>query len=131
LARLRLFLIAVAIGVAATLTWQSYNDAVRETIAPAAALKAISADLNAVWQSVERVANNVATSQEQMTRSVDQLAAHVATGQQQITREITALQTVEQQVLEKISMGQASATTAKPVLRPSRGSTALTPARNP
>jgi uncharacterized phage infection (PIP) family protein YhgE len=117
--------------VAATLTWQSYNDAVKETIAPAAALKAISADLNAVWQSADRVANNVATSQEKMTRSVDQLAAYVATGQEQITREITALQTVEQQILDKVSVGPAPATTAKPALRPSRASTALTPARNP
>src|SRR5215470_9912397 len=45
--RFAYFLIAVGIGVAATLTWQSYNDAVTETIAPAAAFKAISADLNA------------------------------------------------------------------------------------
>jgi hypothetical protein len=124
------FLISVGMGVAATLTWQSYNDAVRETIAPAAALKAISADLNAVWQSVDRLANNVATSQEQMTH-VDQLADRVATGQKQITREITALQTAEQQILDKISTGPASATTPKPVLRPSRASTPLTPAKNP
>jgi uncharacterized protein HemX len=125
------FLIAVGIGVAVTLAWQSYSDAARETIARAAALKAISADLDAVRQSVDRISNNVATSQEQMTHSVDQLAAHVATGQEQITREITALQTVERQIFDKVSTGPASATTPKPVLRSSRASTALTPARNP
>jgi hypothetical protein len=123
------FLISIGIGVAATLTWQSYNDAVRETIAPAAALKAISADLNAVWQSVDRIANNVAISQEQMIRSVDQLAARTTTGLEQITREITALQTLEQQIFDKVSVEPASATTPKPVPRPSRASTA--PAKNP
>ncbi len=101
------FLIAVGIGVAVTLAWQSYSDAARETIARAAALKAISADLDAVRQSVDRISNNVATSQEQMTHSVDQLAAHVATGQEQITREITALQTVERQIFDKVSTGPA------------------------
>jgi hypothetical protein len=125
------FPIAVGIGVAGTLTWQSYNEAVRETIAPAAALKAISADLNAVWESVDRIANNVATTQEQMLRSVDQLAAHMTTGQEQIAREIIALRTTEQQIFDKVSMEPASATTPKPVLRPSRASTAATPARNP
>jgi uncharacterized protein HemX len=125
------FLIAIGIGVAVTLAWQSYSDAARETIAPAAALKAMSADLEAIRQSVDRIANNMATSQEQMAHSVDQLAAHVATGQEQITREITALQTIEQQIFDKVSIGLASATTPKPALRPSRASSALTPARNP
>jgi hypothetical protein len=123
------FLISVGMGVAATLTWQSYNDAVRETIAPAAALKAISADLNAVWQSVDRTANNVAIGQEQMIHSVDQLAAHITTGLEQITREITALQTLEQQIFDKVSVEPASAMTRKPVPRASRASTA--PAKNP
>jgi hypothetical protein len=107
------FLIAVGIGVAATLTWQSYNDAIRGTIAPVAALKAISADL--------RITNNVATSQEQTIRSVDQLAAHTTTGLEQITREIAALRTVEQQTFNRVM---------EP-LRPSRASTALTPAKSP
>ena len=123
------FLISVGMGVAATLTWQSYNDAVRETISPAAALKAISADLNAVWQSVERIANNVAVGQQQMIRSVDQLAAHMTTSLEQITREITALQTLEQQIFDKVSVDPASATMPKPGPRPSRASTA--PAKNP
>jgi hypothetical protein len=43
-----------------------------------------------------------------MTRNVDQLAAHVAAGQGQIMREITALQTVEQQILDDIWMAPAS-----------------------
>src|SRR5260370_23424543 len=69
------FLITFFIGVAVALAWQSYADTTREMIAPTASLSALSLDLDGVRQSIDRIANNMATSQEQMTRSVDQLPA--------------------------------------------------------
>jgi len=93
------YLIAFFIGVTATVAWQSYGDARREMIAPAAPspdrlqFDAMSLDLDAVRQRIDRVA----TSQEQITRSVEELAA----GQQQMTRAVTKLQAVEQFVLYK------------------------------
>jgi septal ring factor EnvC (AmiA/AmiB activator) len=58
-------------------------------------LKAISLDLDAVRQSVDRIA----TTQERITRNIDQLTAR----QEQITGEITKLQEGEQQILHKDS----------------------------
>lgn len=58
-------------------------------------LSAISLDLDAVRQSVDRIA----AGQEQMTRSVDQLAD----GQEQTAREITKLQAIGQYILYKNS----------------------------
>jgi hypothetical protein len=119
------YLIAFFIGVAATVGWQTYGDAAREMIAPAASsadqqrFNALGLDLDEVRQSIDRVATSIATSQEQITRSVDQLAA----GQEQMTREITKLQAVEQYVLYKNSepaQRPATAPMFKPVLRPSQ-----------
>ena len=80
-------------------------------------LNAMSLDLDAVRQSIDRIAtsmsaiqeqmsrgadriaNSIVANQEQMTRSVDRIAA----GQEQMTREITKLQAVEQQILQKNS----------------------------
>jgi methyl-accepting chemotaxis protein len=88
---------------------------VPETTAPVAPsfdqqqLNAMSVDLDAVRQSVDRIATRISaiqeqisraadrTNQEQIARSVDQLTA----GQEQMTREITKLQAVEQYVLYK------------------------------
>ena len=118
------YLIAFFIGVTATVAWQTYGDAAREMIAPAASsadqqrFNALGLDLDEVRQSIDRVATSIATSQEQMTRSVDQLAA----GQEQMTREITKLQAVEQYVLYKNSepaLRPAPAPMSKPFLRPS------------
>jgi hypothetical protein len=75
-------------------------------------LNAMSLDLDAVRQSVDRIA----ASQEQMTRNVDQLTA----GQEQVTRAITKLQAIEQYILYKNSEPPAP----KPVPRPSRARTA-------
>jgi len=137
------FVIIFCIGGASTLAWQSYGDAARAMIAnsypqlgwlapqaePAAQnapelvapsldqqqLNAISSDLDAVRQGIdriatsmtaiqeqmsrgaERIANSMVANQEQVVRSVDQLTA----GQEQMTREITKLQAVEQYVLYK------------------------------
>jgi hypothetical protein len=130
------YLIAFFIGVAATVGWQTYGDAAREMIAPAASsadqqrFNALGLDLDEVRQSIDRVATSIATSQEQITRSVDQLAA----GQEQMTREITKLQAVERYVLYKNSdppPRPAPAQLPKPAPRPSQAPTVLTPARNP
>jgi uncharacterized protein HemX len=120
------FLIAVGIGVAATLAWQAQNEAAKQAIAPTAVLNAISVDIGGVRHSVDRIANDLATNQQQMARSVDQLAAQIITGQEEITHEITELRTVEQQILDL-----STRPVLKPALRPSRAANAVTPAKNP
>jgi len=129
------YLIAFFIGVTATVAWQTYGDAAREMIAPAASsadqqrFNALGLDLDEVRQSIDRVATSIATSQEQMTRSVDRIAAsqaqitrtvdQLAAGQEQMTREITKLQAIEQYILYKNSEPPAP----KPVPRPSQART--------
>jgi hypothetical protein len=111
-------------------------------------LNAMSLDLDAVRQSIDRIAttitaiqeqmsrgadpiaNSIVANQEQIARSVDQLTA----GQEQMTREITKLQAVEQYVLYKNADPQprpAAAPVPKPVLRASQAPTAPTPAKTP
>jgi hypothetical protein len=126
-------LITFSIGVAVALAW-SYGGAGREPIASATPspdqmqFNAISVNLDAVLQSVNRIANNMATNQEQMTRSVSQLAA----GQEWMTREIADLQTVEQYVLDKISPPpQRPAAPRNHVPRSPQAPVPFTPARNP
>jgi hypothetical protein len=130
-------LIALVIGVAATLAWQTYGDAARHMIVSAASsqdqqqFNSISLDLDAMRQSVSGLATRTATNHEEITRSLDQLTA----GQEQITREIGKLQAVEQSLLYKNAdpppPRQAPAPAPKPILRPSQASTAVTPAKNP
>jgi hypothetical protein len=80
-------------------------------------LNAVSLDLDAVRQSVERIA----ASQEQLTRSVDQLTA----GQERVTREIAKLQAGEQQNLSKKSEPQPQSVPARRLTpRPSQAPTA-------
>jgi hypothetical protein len=120
------YLLAFFIGVTANLAWESYGGGTREMIAPAASspdqsqLNAMPLDLEAVRQSVDRIATSFAASQEQMRRSVDQLAA----GQKWMTRDFNGkLQAVEQNILDKISMPpprQAPAPPRHPILRPSQ-----------
>src|SRR5260370_15844258 len=95
-------LIVFFVGVAATLAWQTYGDAARHLIVPAASapdqqqLNAMSLDLDAVRRSIDGLAisirTSIATSQEQTTRSIDELTASL----EQMTREIAKLQAVEQ-----------------------------------
>jgi hypothetical protein len=132
-------LIVFSVGVAAILAWQSYGDAARRLIAPAAStsnqqLNAMSLDLNAVRRSIDGLAvsigTSIASSQEQTTRSIDQLTA----GLEQMTQEIAKLQAVERYVLYKSSdppPRPAPAQVPKPVPRPVQSPIALTPARNP
>jgi methyl-accepting chemotaxis protein len=87
-------------------------------------LNAISLDLDAMRQNVDRIAttqeqithsvDRIAITQEQITHSVDRLTA----GQEQMTREITKLQAIEQQILHKNS---------EPAPRPAPASARKTP----
>ena len=109
-------------------------------------LNAMSLDLDAVRQSIDRIATSIAASQEQITRSVDRIAASITTsqeqimhsierltaGQEQMTREITKLQEIEQYILYKNSESPpppAPARTRAP--RPLQAPATPTPARNP
>jgi len=98
------FLIPFYIGIAATLTWQSYNDAARQIIAswsPQLGWLAPQAPVaqtvpNTIEQIITRIADrivtNIAASQEQIARTVDQLTA----GQEKMTREIIKLEAISQ-----------------------------------
>jgi hypothetical protein len=88
-------------------------------------LNAIAIDLDAMRQSIDRIAPGIVAGQEQMARSIDRIAARqeqlartvdqLTASQEQATREITKLQAVEQYILYKSS---------EPPPRPA-------PARNP
>jgi septal ring factor EnvC (AmiA/AmiB activator) len=106
---------------------------------------AIMLDLDAVRQSIDRIATSIASSQEQMTnsadrmatsqdkiaRSVDRIAAsqdqiahsvdQLTASQEQMTREITKLQEIERSIRLKNSEASprpASASAPKPVPAP-------------
>ncbi len=142
-------LITLCVGVAATLAWQSYDDAARQIIAssypqagwlaPRTApiahsapgttglaaqaapsldqprLNAISVDLDAMRQTVERIA----VTQEQITRNVEKLTA----GQERMTREISRLQATGQHKNSEPSPRSASASARKPVPRSAQAPT--------
>src|SRR5229473_1497526 len=116
-------MITVAVRAATSLDQQKFD--------------ALSLDLDAVRQSIDRIATSIAAGQEQMTRSVDGIATGISTSQHQMTRsvdqitaaqermtyEITKLQAVEQYVLYKNSEPPprpAPAPARNPVPRPSQ-----------
>jgi hypothetical protein len=90
-------------------------------------LNAISLDLDAMRQNVDRIAitqehitrnvDQLTAGQQQMTRNVDQLTA----GQERMTREISKLQAVEQQI--KPPPRPAPASARKPVPRSAQAPT--------
>jgi hypothetical protein len=109
------FLIIFCIGVSATLAWQSHDDPVREMIAssypqlswlvPQADViglasrtasspdqkqpSAISLDLDALQQDIDRIATSIASSQDEMRIRADQ----VATRQEQMMRSLDRIAT--------------------------------------
>jgi len=110
------YVVTFSIGAAVALAWHSYRNSTSEAVL----LKALSLERDALWQSVDRLAASVATSQEQMTRRIERGIDRLAAGQEQTTREISDLQTFEQYVLDRISTPppRSSPTTAsKPALR--------------
>jgi hypothetical protein len=102
-------LITFCIGVAATLTWQSYNGVARQNIAswspelgwlaPQAPIARIVPDRieQIIARIADRIVTNTGTGQEQIARAVDQLTA----GQEQLTREIVKLEAISQSGLSK------------------------------
>jgi hypothetical protein len=88
-------------------------------------LNAIAIDLEAMRQSIDRIAPGIVAGQDQMARNIDRIAAtqeqlartvgQLTASQEQAMREITKLQAVEQYILYKSS---------EPPPRPA-------PARNP
>jgi hypothetical protein len=117
------FLITFCIGVAATLTWQSYGDAVREMIASSSPQLVWLAPATPVGQTAPAAPAAPSSDLEQLKtisrdlavvrQSVDQLAA----GQQQMTREITKLQATKQDGLDRTS-APPSSPTAAPARKP-------------
>ena len=97
-------LIPFCVGVAATLTWQSYSDAARQIIAGWSPQLGWLAPQAPVAQTIperieqiaariaDRIVSNIAATQQQMVRSVDLLTA----GQEQMTREVIKLEAVSQ-----------------------------------
>ncbi len=83
-------------------------------------LNAMSLDLDAIRQSVDRIAitqeqitrnvDQLTARQERMTRNVDQLAA----GQERMTREISKLQAVEQQIKSRPALARNSVPRSAP-----------------
>jgi hypothetical protein len=140
------FLITFCLGISAALAWQSYGDALREmmvnsypqlgwlarqpkpadTITLASPptpsfdqqqLNAMSQDLEAVRQSIDRIATSIVAAQGQMTQNIDRIATGIsssqeqmmhsidelAAGQERVALEITKLQAVDQYMLYKNS----------------------------
>jgi len=112
-------LIALAVRAATSLDQQQLNamsldlDAVRQSI------DRIATSQDQITRGVDRIAPSIVAGQEQIARSVDQLTA----GQERMTHEIAKLQAVEQYVLYKYSEPPprpAPAPMRNPVLRSSQ-----------
>jgi hypothetical protein len=122
------FLITLCIGVAGTLAWQSYGDAAREMVATASPQLAWLAPQAApvartAPDAIAPTAPAAPPDQQQLNamsaglaavrQTVDQLAA----SQEQMTRDITKLQTTAQGILDNIAAPPprpAGATARKP-----------------
>jgi hypothetical protein len=104
-------------------------------------LNAISQELEAVRQSIDRIATSIVAGQGQMTQNIDRIATGISSGQEQMMHsvdqlaagqeraalEMTKLQAVEQYILYKNSEPLPrtdSAPAPKRVLRPSQASRA-------
>jgi hypothetical protein len=96
-------------------------------------LNAISIDLEAIGQSIDRIAPGIVAGQEQVARSIERIAAtqeqivrtvdQLTASQEQVMREITKLQAVEQYILYKSSEPPprpAPAQARNPAPRPSQ-----------
>jgi len=112
------YVVTFSIGVAVASAWHSHGSSTSEAVL----LKAMSLERDVLSQSLDRLAASVATSQEQMTRRIERGIDRLAAGQEQMTRDINDLQTVEQYVLDRISMPPpraVPATISKPAPRSS------------
>jgi hypothetical protein len=115
-------LIAFCIGIVATLAWQSYGDAAREKIANSSprlswlatsAVRVSQADA-AAFSPDRKELNAISIGLTGLQQRIDQIAA----AQEQMAEDITnRLQTVEQDIADKISTPPAQAA-AVPALKP-------------
>jgi len=115
-------LITFCIGVAATLTWQSYGDAARQIIASPYPQLSWLAPEAAIAKTRPATIGAPVTSPDQLQAMSFDLAAlrqrvdQIAAGQDGIARDITAkLQAAEQDMLDKIS-----APSPQPAVPPTR-----------
>jgi hypothetical protein len=118
------FAIIFGVGVAATLSWQSYGEATREAIADsypqlgwlapqAAALAQTDSDVaptalatpSADAQQFQAGAPGLTA----MRQSVDQLTAQLAAGQERLAGDIAKLQAAQQEILDKIPVPRPAA----------------------
>jgi hypothetical protein len=101
-------LVMLFLGAFAVLAWQAYGHAARaftaglspqlRWLAPRATVADAAPDsIEQITRSVDRIAGNIAASQEQITRSID----HLAAGQEHMTREIIRLQAISQYASNK------------------------------
>ncbi len=134
-------LIALCIGVAVTLAWQSYGDAAREMIANSSPQLSWLALQTAVAQTAPdtivpttpspdpQEIKAISVDLAALRQRVDQLAAQVAAGQEQMTRDFTTkLKAAEQDILDKISVPSLQPAAA-PVRKPAPPPLQLAPAR--
>ena len=66
-------------------------------------LNAIAIDLEAVRQSIDRIATGFAAGQEQVTRSIDRIAPSVAANQEQMTRSIDRIAASQEEIARSVS----------------------------
>lgn len=112
------YVVAIGIGVGATLAWQAYGDTAREMIAgtypqlgwlsprAASAQTALTATASSV-RSTDQQLQEVAASLAAMRQRIDQISLQVAASQDQMTRDITAkVQAAERDILDKIASAQ-------------------------
>ncbi len=105
--RLPLFSFAVLTGIVATLGWQSYGDAAKDTIAENVPALASVLSVSTMKSPVSSATAPEIVQQlmpltfglEVMRRSVDQIAAK----QEQISQDIVALHAVEEDVRQRVS----------------------------
>ncbi len=118
------YLMAFFIGATTTLAWQSYRGAAREMIAPTALspyqqqFNAMSLDLDAVRQGIDRITTDLAANEEQMRHNAEQLSA----SHEWMMRDFSSkLEAVEHNILDKVSVPPqrpAPAPPRNPVQRP-------------
>jgi hypothetical protein len=130
------FLITFGIGVAATLAWQSYGDVARQVIASSSSrLGWLAPQAQAAPSTVAlaqpaapppdlQMLKTMSLSLAAVRQSVDQLAAQLASGNQQMAGDIASMQAAQQAILRKIS---APPPPPKPAAPPARSTVQLAP----
>jgi hypothetical protein len=120
------YLVAFFVGIAATIAWQSCTGPAGQAAASAAApdnhqmLNAIL--LDTTRRHLDRLAANIATIEEHVTRGVDRLSAgqeQLAASQEQMAHDISTLQAALSRNAEPAPR-PASVPAANPVQRPSQ-----------